>query len=280
MESSTSLPTPRRTYNPKWWIGELLSSFIFGLAITGAFFSAYQEDAFTTSVRIGLAAGLACVVNIVCFSDISGAHFNPVITLTAALMGKLKATRAVEYCFVQLTGFIAAASITSYFSEVKFSFKKNVQMLLPAPSSPFIAFIVEFGLVFLFVLVNCILSYDASEGRFIDLEIENNAISSSSEILSGPGTIYSSIGTRNAKVVANPKVLYAPATMGMLVCLLIVIGRYLSGAFFNPALFLAPCILGGSFDLVLWYVGGQVFGAIAAVFVFVQMFTALETVEL
>ena len=257
-----------------------MSSFVFGLFLTGAFFSAYQEDAFTTSLRVGLAAGLACVVNIVCFSDISGAHFNPVITLTAALMGKLHPKKAALYCLVQLAGFLTAVSTTALLAEGRFSFRKNVEMLLPSPSSPYLAFIVEFGLVFLFVLVNCILSYDASEGRFIDLEVESNASSSGSGILNGSGTIYSSIGTRNAKVVANPKALYAPATMGMLVCLLIVVGRCLSGAFFNPALLLAPCILGLSFELAVWYLAGQLLGAVFAVFVFVQLFTTLEAVEL
>lgn len=54
-----------------------------------------------------LATGAALVALILCFGPISGAHFNPVVTLAEAVQGKLPARSAAAYVAVQVAGAFA-----------------------------------------------------------------------------------------------------------------------------------------------------------------------------
>ncbi len=56
-----------------------------------------------------LATGAALVVLILIFAPISGAHFNPVVSLSLALQGKLKWTEFPAYVVLQIAGGIAGA---------------------------------------------------------------------------------------------------------------------------------------------------------------------------
>ncbi|HEY5936529.1 MAG TPA: aquaporin [Kofleriaceae bacterium] len=60
-----------------------------------------------------LATAAALVTLILVFGPISGAHFNPVVTLVAALRGELAPAMAIGYATVQIAGAIAGAVLAN-----------------------------------------------------------------------------------------------------------------------------------------------------------------------
>src|SRR5580658_273766 len=56
-----------------------------------------------------IATGAALVALICAFADISGAHFNPVVSLAEALNGRLGAPEAIGYAGAQISGGILGA---------------------------------------------------------------------------------------------------------------------------------------------------------------------------
>ncbi len=55
-------------------------------------------------VGVALAHGLALAVLVSALGPVSGAHFNPVVTLAVGIMGKITPSRAVMYVAAQLAG--------------------------------------------------------------------------------------------------------------------------------------------------------------------------------
>ncbi len=60
---------------------------------------------------VALAHGLAIFVAICAFAHISGAHFNPAVTLALAATKRIAPTDALAYVIAQLVGAVAAAAI-------------------------------------------------------------------------------------------------------------------------------------------------------------------------
>lgn len=62
-------------------------------------------------VLVSLCFGLAMTTLVQCFGHISGAHFNPVVTLAMSVTYKITPLRALMYVFAQLGGSIAGAAL-------------------------------------------------------------------------------------------------------------------------------------------------------------------------
>jgi aquaporin TIP len=60
-------------------------------------------------VGVALAHGLAIAVMVAAFGAISGAHFNPAVTVALLISGRIPATQALLYIVFQLIGGLAAA---------------------------------------------------------------------------------------------------------------------------------------------------------------------------
>src|SRR5712672_2469111 len=61
-----------------------------------------------------LAIGAVLMVMIFAVGHISGAHYNPAVTLAVLIRGKINITDAVAYWVVQFIGAIAAYGLVSY----------------------------------------------------------------------------------------------------------------------------------------------------------------------
>ncbi|MGH8005151.1 MAG: MIP/aquaporin family protein, partial [Limisphaerales bacterium] len=92
-------------------LAEFIGTFI--LIFIGA--GAVCTDGFTVGgvglVGIALAHGLAIFIGVSIFSYVSGAHFNPAVTIGVLLAKKIDAAKAVGYIIAQLLGAVVAAFI-------------------------------------------------------------------------------------------------------------------------------------------------------------------------
>jgi aquaporin Z len=89
-------------------IAEAFGTFILVAAILG---SALFVTTDIRYVGIALAAGLAVLVSAYAFGSISGAHFNPAVTLGVAAAGRMLWRDVLPYIAAQLVGAIVASSM-------------------------------------------------------------------------------------------------------------------------------------------------------------------------
>jgi glycerol uptake facilitator-like aquaporin len=61
-----------------------------------------------------LASGLAILVMVVALGDVSGAHFNPAVSLAFFLEGALKARELLAYWLAQLLGSLSASGMAAF----------------------------------------------------------------------------------------------------------------------------------------------------------------------
>jgi glycerol uptake facilitator-like aquaporin len=98
-----------------------------------------------------IATGCGLVALILMFGTLSGAHFNPVVTLSEAWQGNLKSSEVAPYVVVQLLGaFAGVAAAHLMFGEPLFSASEHVRTGAAQWWSEFIA---TFGL--LAVIISC-----------------------------------------------------------------------------------------------------------------------------
>ncbi len=92
-----------------------------------------------------LATGTGLAALILTFSPISGAHFNPAVTLASIWLHHTSRTEAIAYIAVQIAGaFTGVAAAHLMFSEPLFSLSQHAREGLPQAWSEFMA---SFGLI-------------------------------------------------------------------------------------------------------------------------------------
>lgn len=98
-----------------------------------------------------LATGAGLLVLILTFGPVSGAHFNPVVTLSEAWQGNLPWREVPLYIVVQIVGaFAGAAAAHLMFGEPLFSASQHVRT---GPAIWWSEFVATFGLVL--VIISC-----------------------------------------------------------------------------------------------------------------------------
>ncbi len=104
-------------------------------------------------VGIALAHGLALSIGVATFGGVSGAHFNPAVTMAMLATGRIAAPNAGVYVLAQLAGATTAALICQgVFPEAAVA-QANLGIPLPASwATTGTVLIVEFVLTFLLVL--------------------------------------------------------------------------------------------------------------------------------
>lgn len=207
-------------------LAEFVGTFI--LVFIGA--GAICTDAFTIGgvglTGIALAQGLAIFAGISIFSYISGAHFNPAVTLGVLLAKKIDAAKAVGYVIAQLLGGVVAAFCLRmiYAPEVWGPARLGTPMVNDTIGVG-VAIFVE--LVLTLFLVHTVLATAVDER--------------------GPKAIF-------------------PFSIGLVITMDIFMGGPLTGAAMNPARAFGPALVGGFWDKhYVYWLGPLLGGALAAV---------------
>jgi glycerol uptake facilitator protein len=186
---------------------------------------------------IGLVHAFLLLMLIQTLAVISGAHFNPAVTVVMAVLRQIKPPDAAVYIVAQLAGGVAGALLTKLLLEDE---GKGANYGITAVSSRLD------GAVFPGMVVEAV-------GTFV--------------------LIWAIVGVAvNPRAATDWAALTIGATLGMLV---MVLGP-LTGAGFNPARAFGPALAAGTSDsggkFLLVYFLAPVLGALLAAFIYMRMF--------
>lgn len=91
---------------------EIVGTFI--LVLIGAGTAAIAVFTGWAPLNVGLAYGVALMIGTVAFGSVSGAHFNPAVTIGAWLSGRFPGIDVVPYILAQVVGGIVAAGLVRF----------------------------------------------------------------------------------------------------------------------------------------------------------------------
>jgi len=211
-----------RTMNQKL-LAEFVGTFTLIFVGAGAIISTRGGDL----VAIGLAHGLAIGVMVSSLGHVSGAHFNPAVTIGAWVTQKIDSKNATAYILAQLAGAAAAAALLRA-AVPALLWKDPINLGVPAVTSAIStgqAVLIEAVLTFFLVWVIFATAIDP-EGAF--------------------GKI-------------------AGLAIGLTITMDIMMGGAFTGAAMNPARWFGPAVVGGFYkNWWVWLVGPIAGGIIAA----------------
>jgi MIP family channel proteins len=92
-------------------LAEVIGTFALTFVAAGTVMAGALSHGQVDHVAKGIAPGLIVMALIYAFGDVSGAHFNPVVTVAFALRGDFRWRRVPEYWAAQLTGAVGAALV-------------------------------------------------------------------------------------------------------------------------------------------------------------------------
>ena len=211
---------------------ESLGTFILVFAGTGAIMINDIANAIG-HVGIALTFGFVIVALIYSFAHVSGAHFNPAVTIAFWAMGEFHRKNVIPYISAQVFGAILASICLYFLLNENFNSVSEVSYLgstLPRGSESQ-AFGFEFILTFILMLVIC---SSAVHGK----------------------------ATKD----------FAGLAIGLTVGLESMFAGPITGASMNPARSIGPAIVSGNFEHLWIYILATCLGAMAASMVFLKIF--------
>ena len=211
---------------------ESLGTFILVFAGTGAIMINEIANAIG-HVGIALTFGFVIVALIYSFAHVSGAHFNPAVTIAFWTMGEFHRKNVIPYISAQVFGAILASICLYFLLNENFNSVSEVSYLgstLPRGSESQ-AFGFEFILTFILMIVIC---SSAVHGK----------------------------ATKD----------FAGLAIGLTVGLESMFAGPITGASMNPARSIGPAIVSGNFEHLWIYILATCLGAMAASMVFLKIF--------
>lgn len=153
--------------NFRKYFAELLGTFILVFCGTGAIIINQETNGAITHVGIAVTFGLVVMSLIYALGDISGAHFNPAVSIGFAIAGKLSWREVLSYLVSQFAG----AVLASLFLKALFPANEMLGATLPA-GSEMQSFLLELFLTFFLMLVIINVATGSKEkGMFAGLAI-------------------------------------------------------------------------------------------------------------
>ena len=212
-------------------IGTMFLVFVIGVVVTLFVATSGTSQTGSDFAVVGLVHAFVLFLLIIAFGQVSGGHFNPVITFAAAVMRRIDPVDAVVYILAQLSGAVLGALLVKaiLLDEGQASHYGAVA-ISPLISGPFAAACVEGLGTFLLVLAVCAVALNPRARQE-----------------------------------------WAPLAIGTTLGFAVMIFGPLTGGSFNPARWFGPALIGDFFNGFSdsWpYVIGPLVGAIVAVLVY------------
>jgi len=154
------------------YITEILGTFILIFCGTGAIVINQQTGGSIGHMGITITFGLLVMTLIYAFGNISGAHFNPAVSIAFTVARKFPANKLVPYIFSQLLGAVMA----SFFLKLLFPQNEMLGGTLPS-GTEMQSFILEIFLAFFLMLVILNVAHGSSEqGLFAGIAIGSTVL--------------------------------------------------------------------------------------------------------
>ncbi|HPH99399.1 MAG TPA: aquaporin [Chitinophagaceae bacterium] len=151
----------------KKYIAEVIGTFAIVFCGTGAIIINQETNGAVTHMGIAISFGLIVMVMIYTFGNISGAHFNPAVSIAFVFAKKFSCKQLFPYILSQCTGGIIASLL------LKFLFPKNQLLGTTLPiGSDIQSFVLEIVLSFFLMLVILQVAHGSKEqGMFAGLAV-------------------------------------------------------------------------------------------------------------
>ncbi|WP_394749282.1 MIP/aquaporin family protein [Spongiimicrobium salis] len=146
----------------KPYIAEFFGTFAMVFCGTGAMTINEITGGSVTGVGIGITWGFIVIAMIYAFGDISGAHFNPAVTLAFAFAKKFSWKKVPVYILIQCLGALVASAVL-WFLFPESEWLGGTQPSVAPYFPPYKAFILEILLTFFLMLVIINVSTGAKE---------------------------------------------------------------------------------------------------------------------
>ena len=211
---------------------ELIGTFILVFAGTGAIMINDIAGAIG-HVGIALTFGFVIVALIYSFAHVSGAHFNPAVTIAFWSMGEFERKNVFPYIFAQILGAVIASSCLYLLLNENFINVSEVSYLGATLPSGSLVQAFGFELIMTFILMIVICS-SAVHGK----------------------------ATKD----------FAGLVIGLTVGLESMFAGPITGASMNPARSIGPAIISGNLENLWIYIIATILGAIFASMVFLRVF--------
>ncbi len=133
------------------YLSEIIGTFAMLFCGTGAIIINQETNGSITHLGIAITFGLVVMAMIHSLGSISGAHFNPAVTIAFAVAKKFEVKEVLPYIISQLIGALLASTT------LRLLFPENVFLGATIPlNNNFQAFVLEFIITFIlmFVIVN------------------------------------------------------------------------------------------------------------------------------
>ncbi len=142
----------------KKYIAELIGTFALVFCGTGAIVINQETNGSVTHIGVAITFGLIVMSMIYALGNISGAHFNPAVTIAFTVAKRFSFKNVLPYIIAQLTGAFIASIV------LKFLFPENLLLgtTLPAGSA-MQSFILEFILSFILMFVIITVAHGSKE---------------------------------------------------------------------------------------------------------------------
>jgi len=226
-------------------VAEFLVTFLFIFTICANGLNEARTHVTTAAVSAGISTGFAATALIFAFGGLSGAHFNPAVTLGAMIGLKINWIMGLVYMFVQLVAAIGAVGLLMYL----FPGDGTAAALVLKPGDGVSwgqAGLMEVVLTFILVFVIwCTAMGPKTAITESDVEAQEDLVQ---------------------KVADNKaKSNFAAIAIGFTLGFLCFLGGTISGGCFNPARATAPAVLANDYTwLGLYWVADCLGAAIAA----------------
>lgn len=196
------------------------------------------------SLLPAIGTGFVAVAIIYTFGSLSGAHFNPAVTVGALIGGKIDPILAALYIILQLLAGFAAVGLLSYLHPHT---NAAAYLVLEPKGGHAQAVVMEAVLTFILVLV--------IYGTAMGVKTTNSSTDIESQ-------------EEQAELLASnrAKMNFAPIAIGLTLGFLCLLGGSVSGGAFNPVRATAPALLAGKLgNLWIYWVGDIMGGSMAAI---------------
>jgi len=149
------------------YVAELIGTFALVFCGTGAIVIDQQSGGAVTHIGIAMTFGLIIMSMIYSLGSISGAHFNPAVSIAFVISGRFPLNRLPGYVISQLSGALLASFTLKYL----FASSQFLGATIPA-GTDMQSFIIELILTFLLMLVIISVAHGSKEqGMFAGLAV-------------------------------------------------------------------------------------------------------------